>query len=231
MLALGGALRLVAETVFPARCIGCGWRGVALCRSCRAELPYLPTSVCRRCASVRGPRGVCRGCRRMSPTLTSVRAPFSYDGAARSAVLTLKFKSGRYLAPLMGELLREFLAERPLQADIVVPVPLAPGRLRQRGFNQASLLAEEVAAAVRGVILAGALTRQERPAQSSLKAARRLLNLAGAFACPTPHDVNGSRVLVVDDVVTTGATISACADTLAEAGARRVSALAFARDL
>ena len=112
-----------------------------------------------------------------------------------------------------------------------MPVPLAPGRLRQRGFNQASLLAEEVAAAVRGVIVAGALTRQERPAQSSLKAARRLLNLAGAFACPRPHDVDGTRVLVVDDVVTTGATISACADTLAEAGARRVSALAFARDL
>jgi ComF family protein len=231
MLALGGALRLVAEAVFPARCIGCGRRGVALCHRCRMELPYLPLAVCPRCAAVRGARGVCRGCRRLSPALTSVRAPFSYNGAARSAVLALKFKSGRYLAPLMGEFLREFLARRPLQADIVVPVPLAPGRLRQRGFNQAMLLAEEVGAAVRGVILADALTREERPAQSSLKAAGRLVNVAGAFACPTPQDVNGTRVLVVDDVVTTGATISACADTLAEAGARRVSALAFARDL
>src|SRR5205807_8293866 len=115
MLALGQALRLVAETVFPARCIGCGRRGVALCHGCRVGLPYLPSGVCPRCASVRGARGVCRGCRRLSPMLSSVRAPFSYDGAARSAVLTLKFKSGRYLAPVMGEFLRELLARRPLQ--------------------------------------------------------------------------------------------------------------------
>src|SRR5947199_5431844 len=128
MLALGGALRLVAETVFPARCIGCGWRGVALCQSCRVELPYLPTSVCRRCASLRGPRGVCRGCRRLSPALSGVRAAFAYDGAARTAVLTLKFKSGRYLAPMMGEFLRAELSRRPLQADMVVPVPLASTR-------------------------------------------------------------------------------------------------------
>jgi ComF family protein len=180
---------------------------------------------------VRGPRGVCRGCRRLAPTLAGLRAPFRYEGAARTAVLTLKFKSGRYLAPLMGQFLRDNLARHPLQADLVVPVPLAPGRLRQRGFNQAELLALEVAAAVRGVVTTDALTREERPAQSTLKAAGRLLNLTGAFSSPFPSGVEGRRVLVVDDVVTTGATISACADTLGRAGARRVSALAFARDL
>jgi ComF family protein len=231
VLVLADALRLVAETVFPARCIGCSRRGVALCQACRVELPYLPKGLCARCASMRGARGVCRGCHHLSSAVSSVRAPFTYEGAARTAVLTLKFRSGRYLAPLMGELLREALDERPLQADIVVPVPLAPSRLRHRGFNQSALLAAEVAAAVRGVLVADALTREERPAQSRLKAAGRLRNLAGAFACRAPGDVNGSRVLVVDDVVTTGATISGCADTLAEAGACRVSALAFARDL
>jgi ComF family protein len=112
-----------------------------------------------------------------------------------------------------------------------VPVPLAPSRLQQRGFNQASLLAREVEAAVRGVMLADALTREDRPAQSTLTATRRLQNASGAFACGRPADVKGQRILLVDDVVTTGATISACADTLAQAGARRVSALAFARDL
>lgn len=202
-----------------------------MCQACRAGLPYLPGGVCSRCASLRGARGRCRGCRSLSAVLTSVRAPFSYDGAARSAVLTLKFRSGRYLAPVMGEFLREALARRPLQADLVVPVPLAPSRLRQRGFNQATLLAHEVEAAVRGVIVADALTRQDRPAQSTLTASRRLVNASGAFTCGRPADVEGQRVLLVDDVVTTGATISACADTLAEAGARRVSALAFARDL
>jgi ComF family protein len=131
----------------------------------------------------------------------------------------------------MGEFLREALAQQPLHADLVVPVPLAPARLRRRGFNQAALLADQVAAAVHGTIVPEVLRRQERAAQSTLAAAERLLNLKGAFACPLPTRVQGRRVLLVDDVVTTGATVSACADTLAEAGARRVSALAFARDL
>jgi predicted amidophosphoribosyltransferase len=114
-------------------------------------------------------------------------------------VLTLKFRSGRYLAPLMGELLREQLGRQPLQADLVIPVPLAPKRLRQRGYNQALLLA----------------------------------NLEDAVTCrhPRARAIQGRRVLLVDDVVTTGATLSACAEALAGAGARRISALTFARDL
>ena len=221
----------LAEAVFPARCIGCQRRGTCLCSACREELPYLPSGVCPRCASLRGPRGVCRGCRRLSPALSGVRAAFAYDGAARTAVLTLKFKSGRYLAPMMGEFLRAELRRRPLQADMVVPVPLASTRFRERGFNQAQLLACEVAAAVRGTVVADALVRTERVAQQTLRAADRLVNLAGAISCAAPNEVEGRRVLLVDDVVTTGATVSACADALADAGARRISAIAFARDL
>jgi ComF family protein len=174
---------------------------------------------------------VCMGCRRLAPALNVVRAAFVYQGAARTAVLTLKFKSGRYLVPLMGELLREQLARRPLQADIVVPVPLATRRLHQRGFNQALLLADQVARAVGGEVLPDALSRVERPAQQTLPASGRLINLAGAFTCARPAEIQNRRVLLVDDVVTTGATLSACALALADAGARRISGLAFARDL
>jgi ComF family protein len=228
---LRDALRGLLETVFPARCIGCGRRGLALCDGCREGMPYLPRGVCLRCALPRGARGVCRGCRQLSPNLSSLRAPFAYEGAARTAVLTLKFRSGRYLVPLMGELLRAELALRPLQVDLVIPVPLAPQRLRKRGFNQATLLANEVGRAVDATVTTDTLSRQERRAQSTLKASDRLSNLAGAFVCPKQAEVAGKRVLLVDDVVTTGATVSACADTLAEAGARRICVLAFARDL
>jgi competence protein ComFC len=228
---LAHAARLLSDTFFPACCLGCRRRGVVLCPACRADLPYLSAGVCARCAARRGPRGVCYGCRRLSPSLSVVRAGFAYEGAARAAVLTLKFKSGRYLAPLMGELMRDQLARRPLQADVVVPVPLAAGRLRQRGFNQAELLADQVAPAVRATVLPGVLQRTTRPAQQTLHAADRLQNLLGTVTCCAPADVEDLRVLLVDDVATTGATLSACAHALAEAGARRVSALVFARDL
>ena len=131
----------------------------------------------------------------------------------------------------MGDLLSHQLQSRPLDVDVVVPVPLARTRLRQRGFNQAQLLADYVAPALGARLLSDALQREDRAAQSTLPAANRLANLAGAFRCATRSDVRGRRVLLVDDVVTTGATVSACADTLAEVGASRISVLAFARDL
>ncbi|MCA1643952.1 MAG: hypothetical protein LC797_00300 [Chloroflexi bacterium] len=112
-----------------------------------------------------------------------------------------------------------------------MPRPLAAGRLRQRGFNQALLLASEVALAVHGVVRADALRRDERAAQQTLGATDRLSNLQGSVRCAQPAEVTGKRVLLVDDVVTTGATLSACADALAHAGARRITAIAFARDL
>jgi ComF family protein len=162
----------------------------------------------------------------LSPALGWIRAPFAYAGAARSAVLTLKFRSGRYLAPLMGELLCDRI--QGLEFDLVVPVPLSPERMRTRGYNQASLLAEHVSDRLSTPLLP-ALSRAERPAQRSLGESGRLANLMGAFQCC--RELGGERVLLVDDVVTTGATASACADTLAHAGASRICVLAFARDL
>ena len=120
---------------------------------------------------------------------------------------------------------------RSLVADVIVPVPLTRQRLRSRGFNQATLLAEHVAPTLNATIASQVLSRQERPAQQTLGRHERLINLERAITCPQPDEVLGRRVLIVDDVVTTGATASACADALAEAGARRISVLAFARDL
>ncbi len=227
---LDRALRLIGEALFPARCIGCQRRGIALCAACRAELPYLPSGLCARCATRRTAGRACSGCRRLSPAVSAIYATCAYQGAARTAVLTLKFRSARYLSTTMAGLMNETLQSRPLRADLVVPVPLSSARLRARGFNQAALLAERIAPALR-VDVANALRREDRAAQVGLGAARRLTNLAGAFRCAAPALVEGKDVVLVDDVVTTGATVSACADTLADAGACRVRVLAFARDL
>ena len=131
----------------------------------------------------------------------------------------------------MGDVLRDALATRPLNVDLVVPVPLSHQRQRARGFNQAELLAREVVSVVGGTLCIDSLMRVERRAQRTLNAAGRIANLRGAFRARDAQAIEGKRVLIVDDVVTTGATVSACADTLAQAGAKRISVLAFARDL
>lgn len=224
------ALDALWAALFPARCIGgCGRRGVALCDGCRAALPYLDETACARCALPgRGDRP-CRGCRHLAPSLVAVRAVCAYEGAAQAAVRALKFRSGQYLGPVLAELLVEAATRRPLAADLVIPVPLAPGRARERGYNQARLLAGGVPEAVGGALAPDLLAREDRPAQRTLSAAERRANLVGAFWCPDPAAVAGRRILLLDDVLTTGATLSACAGALAAAGAARVSGLVFAR--
>lgn len=217
-------------TLFPARCLGCSRRGTVLCLECAGSVPYLPAGACLRCATP-PPRGrTCYACRRLSPALVNVRAVCIYEGVARTAVHTLKFRSGRYVAPVLGRLLRENLARQPLRADLVVPVPMPSRRLRERGYNQARLLAEQVVEQVGGTLAPGLLEKDDRPPQRTLAAAERLANLRGAIRCTDPARVAGRRVLLTDDVMTTGATLSMCAEALADAGAERVSGLVFARD-
>lgn len=219
------------RALFPARCLGCGRRGVELCDACAKTWPVFPGALCPRCLSRLSLGATCRVCRSLPPSLHSVRASFPYEGLARTAVHTLKFRSGRYLIPLMGAHLRATAQQRPLRVDLVVAVPIAPAHLRERGFNQAALLAAELAPALGADLKPGALERQDRPAQRFLTRMQRRRNLLGAITCPDPELVRGRSILLVDDVMTTGATLSVCADVLATAGAQRVYALVFARDL
>jgi ComF family protein len=137
----------------------------------------------------------------------------------------------RLFATLAAQLLEANLLTRPLEADLVVPVPLSVGRQRERGYNQSELIARELADL--GVLPAPVATalirhRDTRP-QVELQRAERLTNVRGAFACPQPNLIAAQRVLLVDDVSTTGATLEACAVPLIEAGAARVMALVVAK--
>ena len=172
--------------------------------------------------------GACRGCPRLSPELSSLRAVCAYEGAARAAVHVFKYRGGQHVAGLLGDLMRQNLEQRPLHAEIVVPVPLSAKRRKERGYNQALLLAEQVLEAVGGTI-DDVLEREDRPRQQGLDAATRRSNLSGTVRATRTLD--GQRVLLVDDVATTCATLSVCADALKAAGARDIRALVFARDL
>lgn len=166
-----------------------------------------------------------------SPYLASTAGAYIFEGAVREAIHTLKYDRHPRIARPLGDLLADYLALRPLAIDAIVPVPLHPDRQQQRGFNQALLLGQRLSQRLHLPLLGTELVRVRRTSQQAdLNRMQRRENVRDAFrwqaATPPP-----ARILVLDDVLTTGATIEAVAYALHLAGAQEVHGLAFARGL
>jgi len=221
---VAAAARPLGAFALPQRCPGCGAPASAarlLCDPCRAAIPRLAFALCARCLALgREPVG-CRlhgGC--------EVRPAWIYDERAAAVVRALKFAERPVLAAsLAEELARVAPRER---VDAVIAVPLHPARRRERGYDQAGRLAVALAARLGAPPLAGVLERARatRP-QARLGPRARRRNLSGAFRVQNPEWIARRRLLLVDDVVTTGATLEAALGALADAGAC-VSAVALA---
>lgn len=219
------------RVLFPSRCLGCGTRGEVLCTACRPTISYLPAAICYRCALPTPTGNLCARCQRRPAALDSVRAACTFEGVVRKAIHMLKYRQGRYVVPFLGSLLEEAIGRRPLQVDVIVPVPLSRERLRERGYNQSQLLAGHLSRSMDIPMEPDWIQRtRPTPPQTSLSAASRRANVRGAFQWRGPS-VEGKRVLLVDDVMTTGATLEECGLVVRHAGARRVLAVVVARDL
>lgn len=213
----------IAHTI--AACALCGTPGTLLCPGCRKDLPLLGVA-CERCAEPLPVPGVCGHCLHDPPPFDVTRAAFRYASPLSELVLRLKFQGALHLARLLGELLVDHLGDAP-RPDLIVPVPLHPARLATRGYNQALELGRPLGHAL-GVPLGVGLCRRVRDtaAQSTLAPDGRRRNVRGAFAV---HGSVPPRVVILDDVITTGATLSELAHVLRRAGARHVEAWALAR--
>jgi ComF family protein len=175
---------------------------------------------------------LCPNCVSWPAAIEGIRSPFRFDGVTREAVHQLKYKNLRAAAGLLAGWLAEYLAEYPLPGEVLAPVPLHPKRLRERGYNQSALLAEELGKLTGLPVCDNSLIRTTylAPQAKTSSVTERRRNAAGSFAC-RDRQFEGRSVLLIDDVATTGSTLDDCARALKASGAASVWGLTLAREV
>jgi len=234
--------RGVLDLLYPPRCEACGRLGrEPICDECWAAIERIEAPVCGTCGEPFDPRAQpapdCADCRRRQRPFSVARSAAYYDGPLAEAIRRFKYHGQMVLGRPLGSIMAEGLTGGQASAldvgtiDAVCPVPLHEGRLRERGFNQSELLAEAVAeAAGRPIVHLLARTRPTLP-QVELPAESRAGNVRGAFEARLTEVVQGQRVLLIDDLYTTGATMTECGRALRRAGAADVRVYTLARAL
>jgi ComF family protein len=229
-------LQRLLDLIFPPRCAVCGHAGEVVCAACRAKMlpPAMPR--CEHCGlTLPAAAPLCPACADgVGPMrLACLRAATEYAGPAREAILALKYRQQRAVAAPLAHLLAQAVAREGIGADLIAPVPLHSSRRRERGFDQAELLARDLARELRVPLRADLLRRiRATRIQRSLSAAERGANVAGAFALAggnAAEVLRGKRVLLVDDVATTGATLDAAAAALHSGDPASIIGLVVAR--
>lgn len=229
--------RAVVDGILPPRCLACGavvGEPDSLCGQCWGGILFFGPPWCAVCGLPFpypvGERAVCPACAGKRPVWDRARAVLRYDKNSRRLVLMLKHGDQTHLAAAFGRWMRRSGAELLGDADLVVPVPLHWTRLAARRYNQAALLAHAIRAGGGPPVGPDWLVRRRRtPSQGRLGPAARARNVRGAFALRRGCAVAGKRIVVIDDVMTTGATAEECARVLRRAGAASVAVLTLAR--
>jgi ComF family protein len=236
--ALRGALKLAADLLLPPVCISCRKRvsphGL-LCGDCWAKIDFIAPPLCSRLGVPlpydTGEPSLSAAAIADPPVYDRARAAARYSSTMRDLIQSFKYGDRHEGVPLFGRWMAAAGAELLADADVIVPVPLYRSRLWSRRFNQSAMLAQEVGKLTGVPVDCFLLARVKRtPSQVGLTAAQRRKNVAGAFRVTAAKGaLRGKRIVVVDDVITTGATAEACARVLKRAGAASVDILALAR--
>lgn len=237
--------RGLLDLILPPICLACDKLiGAAdssrlVCRRCRSLMRQPPAPLCQRCGAPRLRTGraeseTCGNCEAWPESIVAARSAFLLQPPADRIVHQLKYRGWHCLGKVVGESLSRIQQPEEMRACAVVqPVPTTRSRIRERGYNQAALIAEAYANQTRTPLVDWLERAPAASSQTTLQPAKRAANVAGAFQLrPETRDrVQNARILLIDDVLTTGATVSECAETFAAAGAASVCVLTYARAL
>lgn len=219
------------DWIFPPSCFNCQAEGERICPDCLADFQEIPLPVCPVCGRAQKSTLVCAQCHHHPPYYDRLRSMFAYQGIAREAVQRLKYQNDLGLAEKLAGLMIPYLDRQNWQFDIIIPLPLFHQRQKERGYNQAALLALPIALNFGVKYLPSALVRvKDTRSQVGLNELERWQNVADAFWAEE-HLIKGKNLLLVDDVSTTGATINAAALALRSGGALKIYCLTFARTI
>lgn len=205
------------DWVFPPHCLGCGIEGEIICPDCYATIKRVPINVCPYCNAYVSTNGHCPDCSNRKPAYSRYRAFAFYGGVIREAVHHLKYQNDVGVARVLAGYLLKVIQAENWEFDLVVPVPLSKTKQEQRGYNQAERLARPIAAALNKTFSTSALRRiKEKASQVDLDVQSRRANVRGVFEAD-PMIVKGKRILLIDDVFTTGATLESASQALKDA--------------
>ncbi len=217
------------DIIYPPSCAGCGQGGVRLCDTCRDQIQKIGKNICPICGNPSQREAPCDTCQESPPPYTALRSYCEYAGPVREAIHHLKYNNDLLLADTLAEFLITMLKELNWEFDLVLPVPISQQHLHDRGYNQAGLIAYPVALAMQKEYSDKHLQRtRETKSQVDLSAPERFKNLHNAFQ-GNSATLNHKKVLLVDDVTTTGATINSCSTALRQSGCERIYCITVAK--
>ena len=221
--------RIALDLLFPQWCIGCGREGNYICDSCRQSLSRILSPICPRCGKPQSDGMLCPACDDENPGIDGIRSPFVFSGVIRQAVHELKYRNLRALAIPMAGLLHDYILDNPVPGEVLVPVPLHRKRLRERGYNQSALVAKQLGKLTGMPVIDDCLIRQHHtpPQARTTNIDERRQNVVDAFSCSNGK-LQGKKVILIDDVTTSGTTLNACAETLKKSGIASVWGLVMA---
>jgi ComF family protein len=222
----------ITDFFFPRRCVGCGKIGDLLCPGCSQKLPRLLPPFCQKCGKPESSGILCPACWGQQTDIDGIRSVFRFEGTVRRAVHEFKYRNLKSIAVCLAALMADYLRDNPIEGNVLIPVPLHPRRLRERGYNQSSLLAEKLGKLTALPVIEGYLCRlkDSLPQARTKNVEERRKNVEKAFSCQ-PGKLPEKTVILIDDVCTSGATLESCAAALKAAGAVSVWGFTLAREI